>query len=163
MTDFTIRPLTAADCDWVKAFSIQHWGSNTMVAHGEIFLISQMPGFAAEAGAEVVGLITYHIAGNACEVTSLDSLREGSGIGTALIEVVKLEALKQGCKRLFLITTNDNLHALRFYQRRGFTLAALRANAISESRKIKPEIPLHGLDGIPIRDEIELEIRLDEA
>src|SRR5690242_15160941 len=79
MTDFTIRPLNAADCDWVKAFSIQHCGSDTMVAHGEIFLISQMPGFAAEAGAEVVGLITYHIAGNACEVTSLDSLREAAG------------------------------------------------------------------------------------
>lgn len=163
MTDFTIRPLTAADCDWVNAFSIQHWGADEMIAHGEIFLISQMPGFAAEAGAEVVGLITYHPAGHACEITSLNSLREGAGIGSALIEAVKNAAIKLGCTRLFLITTNDNLHALRFYQRRGFTLAALRANAIHEARKIKPEIPQFGFDGIPIRDEIELEIRLDEA
>lgn len=31
---------------------------------------------------------------------------------------------------------------------------------LEEYRKIKPEIPLTGEDGIPIRDEIELEMKL---
>jgi hypothetical protein len=60
-----------------------------------------------------------------------------------------------------LITTNDNTHALRFYQRRGLQLAALHRNAIEESRRLKPEIPQHGADGIPLRDELELELVLD--
>ena len=71
------------------------------------------------------------------------------------------EARRQGCRRLWLITTNDNTHALRFYQRRGLQLAALHRNAIEESRRLKPEIPQHGADGIPLRDELELELVLD--
>ncbi|HEX7715028.1 MAG TPA: GNAT family N-acetyltransferase, partial [Bacillota bacterium] len=64
------------------------------------------------------------------------------------------------CQRLWLITTNDNLAAIRFYQLRGFVLVALHRDAIAQSRKLKPEIPLRGIDGIPIRDEIELEVVL---
>jgi ribosomal protein S18 acetylase RimI-like enzyme len=69
-------------------------------------------------------------------------------------------AKTQGCHRLWLITTNDNTHALRFYQRRGFRIVAIHVGAIDESRRLKPEISAVGLDGIPIRDEIELEIAL---
>jgi GNAT superfamily N-acetyltransferase len=104
--------------------------------------------------------VTYHIEGDACEIVSLDSLVEGIGIGAALIEAVKDAALAAGCTRLWLITTNDNLHALRLYQKRGFVLAALHRNALEVSRRLKPQIPLVGLDGIPLRDEIELEMRL---
>jgi ribosomal protein S18 acetylase RimI-like enzyme len=108
----------------------------------------------------VAGLVTYHIAGNGCEIVTLDSLRPSLGIGTTLIESVKAAAGAAGCRRLWLITTNDNLHALGFYQKRGFRLAAVHPGAVNESRKLKPEIPLIGNDGIPIRDEIELEIVL---
>ena len=62
-----------------------------------------------------------------------------------------------------LITTNDNLSALRFYQKRSFDMVRLYLNAVEEARKIKPEIPLTGNDGIPIRHEIELEMKLDPA
>jgi RimJ/RimL family protein N-acetyltransferase len=78
-----------------------------------------------------------------------------------LIDTAKQRARQAGCQRLWLITTNDNLTALRFYQKRGFTLAALHRNALKQSRKIKPEIPLVGNHGIPLRDEIELEMILD--
>jgi hypothetical protein len=62
---------------------------------------------------------------------------------------------------LWLISTNDNLNALKFYQKRGFSLVKLYKNAVNETRKkIKPEIPLIGENGIPIRDEVELEILL---
>ena len=89
------------------------------------------------------------------------SFVEKIGIGATLINKVKGITKSQGCKRIWLITTNDNTHAIRFYQKRGLVLAALYKNAIEESRKLKPEIPFEGFDGIPIRDEIELELVLE--
>jgi acetolactate synthase regulatory subunit len=51
--------------------------------------------------------------------------------------------------------------ALRFYQRRGFRLAALHAGAVDDSRaRLKPEIPVTGDHGIALRDELELEVEL---
>lgn len=160
MTIFNIRPVTEVDREWIAQFSAERWGSDLIIAHGEMFYISRLEGFIAEIEGEVVGLASYNILGVECELTSLDSLREGLGIGAALIDAVKAAAAQAGCKRLFLITTNDNTHALRFYQRRGFTLCALRPGAVAESRRFKPEIPLLGSDGIPIRDEIELEMAI---
>jgi len=116
----------------------------------------------AEDEGEVVGLLTYHVEGSMCEIGTLDSQREGRGISVALIEAVKVAARQAGCRRLWLITTNDNTHALRFYQKRGFCLVAVHRDAVAASRAIKPEIPLIGNDGIPIRDEVELEMSLFE-
>jgi hypothetical protein len=67
-------------------------------------------------------------------------------------------ARRQGCARLWVITTNDNVDALRFYQRRGFCLVEVHRGAVDRSRvTLKPEIPAAGACGIPLRDEIELE------
>ena len=110
-----------------------------------------------------MGLVTYNITNSNCEIVTIDSIRPFSGVGTALIEAVKNIALKSGCKRLWLITTNDNMNALRFYQKRGFELVAIHRNALDISRKLKPEISLIGNDGIPLRDEIELEMVLNDT
>jgi hypothetical protein len=60
-----------------------------------------------------------------------------------------------------VITTNDNVDALRFYQRRGFRLAALHQGAVDDSRaRLKPEIPEIGEHRIPLRDELDLELEL---
>jgi Acetyltransferase (GNAT) family. len=93
-------------------------------------------------------------------VVSLDSLAEGRGIGSALLKSVEEVAREKKSNRIWLITTNDNLHALRFYQRRGYVLVAVHRNAIERSRQFKPQIPIIGKDGIPLRDEIELEKKL---
>ncbi len=105
-----------------------------------------------------MGLITYRFHEDQCEVISLNSLKESIGIGTALLDAVKDSVAKAGCKRHWLITTNDNLAAIRFYQRRGWELVAVHRGAIAESRRLKPIIPEIGIDSIPIRDEIELEL-----
>jgi hypothetical protein len=68
--------------------------------------------------------------------------------------------MRRGRGRLWLITSNDNLNAIRFYQRRGMRLTAVHRGAIDEARQIKPSIPLIGEHGIPIHDELELELRL---
>jgi ribosomal protein S18 acetylase RimI-like enzyme len=156
----SIRRLTSDDLPQLRQFWVEHWGGGEMISRGNIFRVEQLDGFIVEDEREWVGLLTFFIKDRECEVTSLDSLREGQGIGTKLMDSVVEEARKQNCKRVFLITTNDNTHALRFYQKRGFALAALYPGAVNESRKLKPSIPLNGFDDIPIRDEIELELLL---
>jgi ribosomal protein S18 acetylase RimI-like enzyme len=155
-----IRSLTNSDLPRLRQFWIEHWGGEEMIARGKVYRPEQLEGFVVEDGQEWIGLLTYMIAGGECEVTSLDSLREGQGIGSKLIDQVIAEAHRRGCKRLFLITTNDNLNALGFYQKRGFEIVAIYRGAVNESRKIKPGIPLVGYNNIPLRDEIELEIKL---
>ena len=105
----------------------------------------------------LVGLLTYRLDDTSCEVISLDSLTEDQGIGSALLQSVEQAAKEKGCNRIWLVTTNDNIHALRFYQRRGYVLAAVHPQAIEISRQLKPQIPLIGNEGIPLRDEIEFE------
>ena len=155
-----IREIQASDRVWLAQFASEHWGAPIVISHGAIYELSQLPGFIVEDQGEHVGVVTYHNKGQACEIVSVNSLRPDQGIGTLLLNAVKNTALQMGCTRLWLITTNDNLNALRFYQKRGFVLVAVHRNALEQSRKLKPQIPLVGAHGIPLRDEIELEMSL---
>jgi GNAT superfamily N-acetyltransferase len=155
-----IRRLTHEDLPRVRDFWIQHWGADFVIAHGMIYRPDMVEGFIAENDGEWVGVITHTFLQDECEIVSLDSLREGQGVGTGLIHAVVEEARKKSCNRVWLITTNDNLHALGFYQRRGFELVKIHRGAVNESRKIKSSIIRMGMNNIPLRDEIELEIRL---
>jgi len=155
-----LRRLTRDDLPRLRQFWIEHWGGEEMITRGNIYRPEQLDGFVVEDGTEWIGLLTFIVKDGECEVTSLDSLREGQGIGSKLIDRATAEARTQGCKRLFLITTNDNLNALGFYQKRGFEIAAIHRGAVNESRRIKPGIPLVGYNNIPLRDEIELEMSL---
>jgi len=163
MPNMLIRPLTTADREWISQFMLEHWGSNKVVSRGVVYYPQDLPGFVALHENEKVGLVTYNITGTSCEIVTINSIRPSSGVGTVLIEAVKDTAMKSGCKRLWLITTNDNLNALRFYQKRGFMLVAVHRNALELSRTLKPGIPLIGRDGIPLRDEIELELILGDT
>ena len=163
MLAFEVFPLDGSFHPWARELLTQRWGSTRVVSRGAVHQADRLSGFIASLDGKPAGLATYHVAGDQCEIVSLDSLFERKGIGSALIEAVCRSARKAGCRRVWLITTNDNLPALHFYQKRGFTLAALYPNALASSRKLKPEIPLFGLDGIPLRDEIELERLLTAA
>lgn len=155
-----ILPLEKDYRDWARGILVQTWGATLVVSRGRLHDASKLPGYVAVQGDEPVGLTTYHIVGDDCELVTLNSLRPKLGIGSALVAAVKEKAIKAGCRRLWLITTNDNSQAIRFYQQRGFRLAALHIDALEESRRLKPQIPLVGEDGIPIRDELEFEIIL---
>lgn len=159
MSTFEVQPL-AGDRGWVARFLHERWGSARMVSRRRVHQADALPGFVAMREDKPVGLITYRIDGDECEIVSLDSAIEGVGIGSALIQAVREVAAPAGCRRLWLVTTNDNMAALRFYQKRGFVLVAVHREALVDSRRLKPEIPLVGLDGIPLRDEIELELGL---
>jgi GNAT superfamily N-acetyltransferase len=154
-----VRPLREGDREWVRETLRDLWGE-TVVSRGAVHDPTALPGLVAEEGGERVGLLTYRIDGADCEVMTIDAFPEGSGAGTALLDATGRAARDAGCARVWLITTNDNLRALRFYQRRGFRLVAVHPGALERSRELKPSIPEIGLDGIPLRDELELELRL---
>ncbi|MCL4272907.1 MAG: GNAT family N-acetyltransferase [Anaerolineales bacterium] len=156
----TIRLLTRDDLPRLREFWVQHWGGEVMITRGQSIRFDEVEGFVYGGW---TGLLTFLIRGDECEVTSLDSLEEGKGIGSALIQEIIREARERHCRRLFLITTNDNLRALSFYQKRGFELVTIRRGALNETRKLKPSVPLIGMNGIPLRDELELEFPLIAA
>jgi ribosomal protein S18 acetylase RimI-like enzyme len=148
--------------DWaeVEAFLTRH--NSWRVARGGVLEhVPSYPMLLAEEDGRLLGLLTYVPAPPRCEVLTLHVEEQWRGLGTALIEAATHRAAEAGCARLWVITTNDNVDALRFYQRRGFRLVALHAGAVDDSRaRLKPEIPPLGEYGIPLRDEIELELEL---
>jgi GNAT superfamily N-acetyltransferase len=154
-----VRPIGQEDRGRAGRSLRERWGDDLMVVHGEALRPADHSGFVA---GDWEGLVTYRIDGEACEVLSLDAFEEGRGIGSALLEAVVGAARAAGCVRVWLITTNDNVRARAWYERRGFRLVRVDEGAIDRARTLKPSIPLVNADnGLPIRDEIELELRLD--
>jgi ribosomal protein S18 acetylase RimI-like enzyme len=158
--NFTVRSITEADREWVLK-TIRSWGADFIVSRGRKIFAAELPGLCAEdEDGNIVGLLTYEIVNDQCEVVTLDAFEKFAGIGTELMKRVVETARAQACKRLWLITTNDNTDAIRFYQKRGMIISAIHVDAIAHSRTLKPTIPEFGSHGIPVRDEIEFEMRL---
>ena len=156
-----VRAATADDRAWIEAFLAEH-GSTQVARGGELTRPLDHPMLIAESDGAPAGLLTYIVTGLDCEIHTLHATHQWAGAGSALIAAVRDVAAEHGCRRLWLVTTNDNVDALRFYQRRGFRLAAIRPGAVDEARRtLKPEIASIGDYGIPIRDEIELEVAVD--
>lgn len=108
---------------------------------------------------EIIGVASYAIRGEECEVVAIEAYQQRQGIATALMDAIRARAASAGCRRLWLVTTNDNLPAIGFYQRWGMDLVAFRRDAVTKARaSLKPEVPLLGHDEIPIRHELEFEI-----
>jgi N-acetylglutamate synthase-like GNAT family acetyltransferase len=158
--DIQIRTIASSDKNWIRKVVCERWGSEIVVSRNRIHLPHNLSGFICERKHSPLGLITYEIVERSCEIVTLDSFEENRGIGTALIESMIEKAKTEACRRLWLVTTNDNIRAIRFYQKRGFVLAGLHKDTIARARLLKPEIPMRGYEGIPIRDEIEFEIML---
>lgn len=160
---FDVEEINANNRNIVNNFLKRHWFTTNIISRGKVIDGTKLDGFIVYDNNEIVGLITYRIDNNECEILSLNSLRENNGIGSLLIEkVIKISKIKN-CSRIFLITTNDNIHAISFYQKRGFYFSNIYINSIKNSRKLKPEIPEIGYNNIPIRDELELEIKFKES
>jgi N-acetylglutamate synthase-like GNAT family acetyltransferase len=155
--EFTVREITPDDKPWVQGVLRRYWASLVQVSKGRKHQADELPGFAAMRDDEEVGLLTYEIVGDQCEIVTHNSLAGHGGIGSCLLAAVRARARESGCTRLWLVTTNDNTASLRFYQRRDFDLVAIHRDAIKHARTLKPEIPDIGMDGIPIRHEVEME------
>jgi len=151
-----IKAIQSQDRPYISEIVKKLWGDEIIIVHGEVFDTSALIGLKAVSDDQIIGYLQYQIINDECEILTLASLKEGHGTGSALIEVVEKIARENNCQALSVITTNDNLHGLGFYQRRGFHLAALFPGKVNASRKIKPTIPVIGENNIPIRDELRL-------
>lgn len=150
----TVRDLRPADLPRAEALLEEGLGGRLQARRGELIDVLDRPGLVAEAGGTLAGLLTYDPQRAECELVAIVAAVRGQGIGSALVAALRDRVPD---RPIWVVTTNDNLDALRFYQRRGFRLRALRAGAVDEARRrIKPAIPEIGAHGIPLRDELEL-------
>ncbi|NMM62550.1 GNAT family N-acetyltransferase [Clostridium sp. P21] len=155
-----IKNISTENRQQVNDFINSHWFSTNMVVRGKIVDMTTLDGFVIFENEAIIALVTYEIKDNECEIMSLDSLKEKQGIGTILVNKVKEIAVKAKCTKIKLITTNDNINAIAFYQKRGFDMMRIYRNALDIDRKIKPSIPMIGEFNIPLKHEIEFEMSL---
>lgn len=161
---YTIRPVEERDQGWIPGFVRQLWGDDIVVVHEDVLYPSQLPGFIAmSADDQITGLVTYQIRGDTCEIITVNSLVENQGVGSKLVAAVIGEARKSGCSRLCVTTTNDNQRAIDFYTSRGFELREVRKGAVERAREIKPSIPAHSPEGVPLSDEWVFEMHISRS
>ncbi|MCP4292725.1 MAG: GNAT family N-acetyltransferase [bacterium] len=153
--------LSDDDRTWVKERTELLFGGEFVVSGNEVHDPHKLPGFIVTLGRERLGVATYHVVGEECELVSIDSLSQFCGVGSMLLEKVEETALSLGCTRMMTIVPNDNLDAHRFFQRRGFVLKRVRIGGMTKIRLLKPNVPREGYYGIPVRDEFDFEKTLE--
>jgi GNAT superfamily N-acetyltransferase len=156
----TVRIRDAGPEDDVSGWVHRSWGGSRIVVHGQLYDATTLPAYVAVDGTDVRGVLTYAVTEHALEIVSCDARPTGEGIGRRLVHAAVERARAASLRRVWCTTTNDNLPALGFWQSRGFRIVALRPGAVAAARRIKPEIPVTGHRGLPIRDELDLELRL---
>jgi len=159
----TVRLAEEADREWVLGVLVESWFGPLVERTGELVNAGALPALIADIDGERVGVATLLWHDDHLEIVTIDALRPFQGIGSALLEAAAEEARRQGRSEIRLFATNDNLDALRFYQRRGFRLWKVYRDAITNIRPRKPTIPLIGHYEIPMRDEIELRWDVSKA
>jgi ribosomal protein S18 acetylase RimI-like enzyme len=156
----TVRPLDDGERPWLREVLAERWGGDEVQGRGRSWRPGELDALVAVEHGERIGAATFAVAGEEAELVTLDALAPGRGAGRALVDAVAAAAREAGASRLRVMTTNDNLRALRLYQRAGFRFEALRPGAVDAARERKPSIPATGADGIPIRDELDLVLDL---
>lgn len=156
----SIRPALSSDRRWITELLGRRGASTTVVTRGRAHAADHLPALVAETAGGPCGLATYRMEDDEIELVTLDAEPPGRGTGAALLNGVIKTARARGCRRLWLITTNDNLEAIGFSQRRGLGLTAVYPGAVDAARELKPEILKLGRDGIQIHDEVELGLSL---
>ena len=157
-----VRARAPEDDAWLAEVVAAAWGSLEVASRGRLHRADRLPGLVAERAGLRVGLLTYQLDHEALEVVTLQTTEPRTGVGGTLLEAARDIALENRCRRLWLVTTNDNRGAIRFYEHAGMRRAAVHRGAVAESRQLKPSIPLHGCDGEPIEDEWEFEWAFEE-
>ncbi len=154
---FSVRPATEADWEWICERLDAQWGGTVMVVHSEAIALTLLPAIVAGKGR---GFVVYRYRGLSAEIVAMDVTEPCLGIGTALLHGLGEMLRPLGVQDLWVTTTNDNLDALRFYQRRGFRVEFVHRDAVARARLLKPQIPTVGYYGIPVCDEIDLRAAL---
>jgi GNAT superfamily N-acetyltransferase len=161
--EVTAREITIDDRSWAERLVSQHFRSAWVVSRGVLHDTARLPGVVAVRDRVPVGLLLYRVAAAQFEVVVLISVNPRQGVGRFLLRAAEPIARSRGCRRLWLVTTNDNRIAASFYRAVGWRLVTVHRGAVRASRRLKPEIPEFAGDGTPIEDELEFELLLQGA
>jgi ribosomal protein S18 acetylase RimI-like enzyme len=156
-----VRPLTAGDRGWVRATLLRNWSSTTVARRGELIEARDLAGYVALLGGRRTGLVLVDLRRGDLEVVAISTSTRRQGVGHALMKQCVDDAHECGCRRVWLITTNNNTTAIAFYQRVGMDLCAYYRHGVRTSRLLKPSIPLRDSSGVPIDHELEFELLLE--
>ena len=156
----TVRALQPQDRDWVSSTQAIVWGSVMVARKGELLDATIFPGFVAIRDGDRVGLALFCVGGEEYEVLSVWAAISGVGVGRALMQRCFDDARTQGCRRVWLTTTNNNVRAISFYQRLGMNMCAFYRDGVAAARSLKPSIPLRDEFGVGIDHELEFELLL---
>ncbi|MEU7797109.1 GNAT family N-acetyltransferase [Micromonospora tulbaghiae] len=164
MASIRVRQARDGDRTALTALHEREWGGPIVVVHDTRYDLRDLPALVAVDGdGAFAGALVYRVDADGLEVVSLAASTPGTGAGSALLAAAEEVAVAAGADRIWLVTTNDNLGALRFYQRRGLRIVAVDAGAVDRARAVKPTIPHVGADGIPLHDELRLSRHLIRA
>jgi ribosomal protein S18 acetylase RimI-like enzyme len=145
----------------LEAFIAEHWYGPEISTLGKWHTPHLADGFVERRDGKIAGALTYRVDGEGMQILTINSAMESQGIGSSLMLDAAQKARELGCGRIWLTTTNDNLRAVGFYQRLGFRMVGIQLGGVDEMRQRKPRIPECGERGIPIRDEIVMELKLE--
>ena len=150
-----VREMTDADRPTARELFQRDFGRTKIVAFGEVMDIDQMPALVAIMRDEPSGALAYRLLGDALHIVALatDPMWQRSGVGGYLVAEAELLARRLHLKRIVVSTTNDNLPALYFYQRRGYRLTDLVPDSVIKHTRQEQA----GFAGVPVRDEIRLQ------
>jgi ribosomal protein S18 acetylase RimI-like enzyme len=104
------------------------------------------------------GMTAYHISGSTLIIDDIAVKEEyrRMGIASALLDYVKDVGEQEKCHKIEITSTNDNIPALACYQRFGFNIKEVRLGSCILHHGGEEK----GWSGIPVRDEIVLELHL---
>ncbi len=156
-----VRQIAPGDRDWVAKVLVEQWTSTSVARRGELVEAGGLPGYLVTLGARRVGLVLVDVKDRAYEVVAISTTEPGHGVGRALMERCFAEARTTRCRRMWLVTTNNNIAAISLYQRLGMDMCALHRQAVQLARELKPTIPLRDATGVPIDHEVEFELLLE--
>jgi ribosomal protein S18 acetylase RimI-like enzyme len=156
-----VRYKTFNDKELVNSELKELWGSEIIVTPSGVYKdVDTLDGIILEYEGKFAGMILYTIQKSEMEIVEIHVKVHGIAIGSELLQHAKLVAYKNKCRRIWVSTSNDNLNAMRFYQKRGFNMINIYIGFMDEVRRYKPELPQIGIDGIPLLHLIELELIL---
>ena len=154
-----VREAKDSDRQAVVALFRRDFGRSQIVAFGEVMTLDATPAIVAEMGGELAGALAYRLFGDALHIVALatDPMWQRSGVGGHLLAEAELLARRLKLGRMVLSTSNDNLPALYFYQRRGYRITEVVPDGLVQHVRVPA---LAGFAGIPVRDEVRLEKKL---
>lgn len=152
-----VRPATEDDADWIREQLVREFVGPLIERGDELIDAMALPALISEIDGVRAGLATLILHPDCGEVLTLNAAPPGRGVGSATLEAAESWFVEHGRREARLFVINSNVHALGFYQRRGYRLWAVHRDSITRARELrKPEIPLYDTNGILIADEIEI-------